>query len=594
MTFEIGLLLFLLCGGLVLFALEWLPIEVTALSILGVLMVTGIVTVDQALSGFSNKAVIAIGCLLVLSHALTRTGLIAVAAERLADWAGERYWLGVGVLLVAVALLSGFLNNTAVVAIFIPLVLDFCRRRGMSPSKLLLPLSYASIFGGTLTLIGTSTNLLVSSIAQEAGQPPFGMFEFLPVGSVFLVLGLSYTLFFGPRMLPARVQPGDASEGYGLGAYLSEVRVEEGSPLVGTTVREAELGRRFGVNVLGVQRRAAPLTDAPDRVVIEAGDLFIVQAELDDLLKLRSQKVSLLPDVKLSPEELASNGLVTAELLVRPRSSMVGKTLSQLDFRGRFGGFVMAIRRHSETLREKVASSVLEPWDALLTLIPRERLEQLRRSEDVIPITELPVRLRRHRFWWLVLILLPSAVVLAALGILEITAGALLAVVGLLVVGAMTPKEAYAAVHWQVVFLIAAFVPVGQAALETGASDLVASLLARLAQWVPLAEASAVLALVYLATSLLTQVVSNAAAAIILTPVALSLAEQLSVDPRAYLMAVCFAASAEFMTPVGYQTNLMVYSPGGYRFLDYTRFGAPLNLAFWATAVFLFPRAWPF
>ncbi len=594
MSPEILLILGLLSLGLLFFALELLPIEVTALSILGVLMATGIVTVEQAISGFSNQAVIAIACLLVLSHALTRTGLLAVAAERLADWAGQRYWLGVGTLLLAVALLSGVLNNTAVVAIFIPLVLDFCKKQQISPSKLLLPLSYASIFGGTLTLIGTSTNLLVSSIAEEAGQPPFGMFEFLPVGIVFLVVGLSYTLLAGPRLLPGRVPPGDATENYGLGAYFSEIRVQPESPLVGQNLRESRLGERFAVTVLGIVREDEHLVGEIDRLPLAEGDLLIVQAEIDDLLKLRRDGLSLLPDVKLSPRELEADGIVTAEVLVAPRSTMVGRTLRQTDFRQRYGGFVMAIRRHSETLRNKVSQTVLAPWDALLTLIPRPRLLELRKSDDVIVLTELPVRLRRRRFWWVVVLLLPLAILLAAVGVFDITSGAMLAVIVLLLLRVLSPEEAYGAVHWQVVVLIAAFVPVGQAALETGASDLIASLLVQVADLLPLAKPYAVLALVYLATSLLTQVISNAAAAIILTPVALSLATQLHVDPRAFLMAVCFAASAEFMTPVGYQTNLMVYSPGGYRFLDYTRFGAPLNLAFWLLAIVLLPRVWPF
>jgi di/tricarboxylate transporter len=594
-TFEVALMLALLVGALVLFALEILPIEVTALLVLAALILSGAVTLDEALSGFSNKAVVTIGCLFVLSHALTKTGLVALAAERVAAWAERRYWLGVGSLLAAVALLSGFLNNTAVVAIFIPLMLHLCASLGISPSKVLIPLSYASIFGGTLTLIGTSTNLLVSSIAQEAGQPAFGMFEFAPVGAIFLALGLGYTLFFSRRLLPARVEAGDPTATYGLGAYLSEVRVDDESPLAGKTGREVGLGERYGINVLGVIRGGLRLAASPGSVVLQKSDVLIVQAHVDDLMRLRRELgVSLLPEVKLSQEELTANGLVTAEMLVAPASSLVGRTLKQSDFRSRFGGFVMAIRRHSETLRAKIAHTVLQPWDALLTLIPRARLEEIRRSRELVVLTELPVKLRRHRLWWLVLLVLPLAVLLAATGVLEIAAGSLLAAVALLVFRVVSPREAYDAIHWQVIFLIAAFVPVGHAAIATGTADFIAAGLLSVAELLPVARPYAVLALLYLATSLLTQVVSNAAAAIILAPVALSLAAGLGVEPRAFLMAVCFAASAEFMTPVGYQTNLMVYAPGGYRFLDYTRFGAPLNLAFWLTATFVLPIIWPF
>lgn len=595
MTIEIALMLGLLVAGLVLFAWELLPIEVTAFLMLAALMVAGVVSADQALAGFSNPAVITIGSLFVLSHALTKTGVVALGAERLAAWAGHRHWLGVALLLAAVAVLSGFLNNTAIVAIFIPLVLDLCTKLQLSPSKVLIPLSYASIFGGTLTLIGTSTNLLVSSIARDAGQRPFGMFEFAPIGAVFLVLGLVYTLLFARRLLPATVEPGDPSASYGLGEYLSEVQVEEDSPLVGSTLREARLGEEFAVNVLAILRQDKRIVKGLDRVPIKPGDVLAVQAQVDDLVGMRGQLgVSLLPEFKLAPEELTAEGLVTAEILVAPTSGVVGRTLRQADFRGRFGGFVMAIRRQSHVLRQKIAHIVLAPWDALLTYISRENLEELRRSPEFIVLAELPVKLRRRKSWWMVLVVMPLAVLLAALGIIDIAAATLLGVVALLALRAVSPREAYGAVQWQVVFLIAAFVPVGQAAIETGTADFIAAGLVRAAELLPVAKPYALLAMLYLATSLLTQVVSNTAAAIILAPVALSLGGSLGVDPRAFLMAVCFAASAEFMTPMGYQTNLMVYAPGGYRFLDYTRFGAPLNLVFWLTASLLIPRVWPF
>lgn len=595
MTLEIALMLALLVGGLVLFAWELLPIEVTAFLMLAVLMVTGVVSADQALAGFSNPAVIAIGSLFILSHALTKTGLVALGAERLAAWAGHRHWLGVALLLAAVAVLSGFLNNTAIVAIFIPLVLDLCAKLQVSPSKVLIPLSYASIFGGTLTLIGSSTNLLVSSIASDAGQRPFGMFEFAPVGVVFLVLGLVYTLLFARRLLPSTVAPGDPSASYGLGEYLSEVQVEESSPLVGSTLREARLGEEFGVNVLAILRQDHRIVEDLDRISIKPADVLVVQAQVDDLVGMRGQLgVSLLPEFKLAPEEVTAEGLVTAEVLVAPTSGVVGKSVIQTNFRGRFGGFVMAIRRQSQTLRAKIAHTVLQPWDALLTYIPRERLEELRHSREFIVLAELPVTLRRRKSWWLVLAVMPLAVLLAALGVMEIAAGTLLGVVALLAFRAVSTREAYDAVHWQVVFLIAAFVPVGQAAITTGTADFIAVWLVQAAELLPVAKPYALLSMLYLATSLLTQMVSNTAAAIILAPVALSVGANLGVDPRAFLMAVCFAASAEFMTPMGYQTNLMVYAPGGYRFLDYTRFGVPLNLAFWLTASLLIPLVWPF
>jgi len=594
-TFEIGFMLALLVVGLVFFIRETVPLEVTALALLGVLLVTGLVTPEQAIAGFSNKAVVAIGALFVLSRALTKTGLIAAATERLGTWAANRPHAGLAVILGTVALLSGFLNNTAMVAIFIPVVMDLCSRLRLSPSRVLIPLSYAAIFGGTLTLIGTSTNLLVSAIAQDAGIRPFGMFEFFGLGVLLLAVGLTYVLLVGPRLLPERVRAGDLTNKYQLDAYLTEVKIVEESALVGRTCRGAGIGENFDINVLAVLRGERRFTENVGLLPLILDDVLIVQGGVEELLRLRRELgVALLPDVKLTDEELAVGGLTTAEVLVAPNSSLIGKTVGRMDFRRRFGGFVMAIRHQASTVREKVAHAVLHAWDSLLVLIPADRLEAMRRSNDFIVLAEVQVRLRRPRRWWLTLVVLPLAVVLSATGVLEITAGALLGAVLLLLAGVISTREAYESIDWSVIFLIAAFVPFGTAVLETGTADFIARGLLQLAGLLPMTAPWAVLTLLYLATSLLTQMVSNAAAAIILAPIAISLAGSLGVDPRPFLVAVCFAASAEFMTPMGYQTNMMVYSPGGYRFLDYTRFGALLNLFFWLASSALIPRIWPF
>jgi di/tricarboxylate transporter len=594
-TFEIFLTLCVLGAALVLFIREPVPLEVTALAILGVFLVAGVITPEQAVAGFSNKAVVTIGALFVLSHALTRTGLVATATERLGRWARERRGAGVALILMTIAVFSGFLNNTAIVAISIPVVMDLSARLKMSPSRLLLPVSYVSIFGGTLTLIGTSTNLLVNAIAQESGVRPFGMFEFTRLGVIMLAVGLVYVLVFSNRLLPERVRPGDLTSKYRLRAYLTEVELVAESALIGRSSQQAGIGREYDINVLAILRDGERLMENIGAIPLRIGDALIVQGSVDEILRLRKDLgVALLPDVKLSDKELTEGGLTTAEVLIAPRSSLIGRTVGRIDFRRRFGGFVMAIRHQAQTVREKVAHTVLHAWDALLVLIPRDRLEQLRASDDFIVLAEVPMALRRPRRWWLPVTILPLAITLAALGVLEITAGTLLGCIVLLLAGVIRTRDAYESIDWSVIFLIAAFVPVGTAVLETGTADFIASGVLRLAEYLPLAAPWAVVCLLYLTTSLLTQMVSNAAAAIILAPIAISLAENLGVDSRPLLFAVCFAASAEFMTPMGYQTNMMVYSPGGYRFLDYTRFGAPLNLVFWLLASALIPRIWPF
>ncbi len=601
MTPEILFMLILIGVGLVLFIKEIFPIEVTALAILAVLVISGILDAKEAVAGFSSKAVVAVAGLFVLSHALMKTGVLEVAAERLGESSAKRPWLGIGVLLCAVGVFSGFLNNTAIVAIAIPLVMKLCRRLGLSPSKVLIPLSYASIFGGTLTLIGTSTNLLVSAVVEEANVPgvePFTMFEFSRMGIVFLAAGLIYVLVFSRRLLPERAEA--ATEKYSMRDFLTELHIEEKSKLVGRNLIEAEVGKRFRVTALELIREGE---DGEERHVadvgrkrLRAGDRLIVQGTVDDILRLRRElDVSLLPDVKLDDKDLSAQGQVFAEAWITHNSRMIGRTLKELDFHRQFGGFVLAVRRVKETLRKKVAHVRFRYSDSLLLLIPRARLDKLRQSDDMLILSEQEVALRRGRFWWLIFLVLPLVILAAALGWMKISAGVLVASTLLLLLGVLKPQEAYRSIDWSVIFMIAAFVPVGTAFVSTGTADFIAGGILAVTSWASPALAPYVaLGTLYFVTSTLTQMVSNNAAAIIVAPIALALGPSLGVDPRPFLFAVCFAASAEFMTPMGYQTNLMVYGAGGYKFLDYTRFGAPLNILFWLLATLLIPVFWPF
>jgi di/tricarboxylate transporter len=596
MTLEAGILLALLVAAFVAFFREIFPVEVTALGLLAALVAIGLVPPQQAFTGFSNSAVITIGALFVLAEALTRTGLLELASDSLGQGLSARKGLAVAGLLVVASLTSGILNNTAVVAMFIPVAVTLCKRLGLSPSRVLLPLSYAAIFGGTLTLIGTSTNVLVSSLLVEAGQPAIAMFELTRAGMVFVVVGLAYVLLFSARLLPDTGTSSTLTRRYGLGPYLTEVRVEPTSKLVGRTLREAEINARYGVLVLELLRDGERRVEGIEDLALQASDHLLAEGGVDDLMRLRrEQGLALLPDIKLTDKELDAGGLTLVEGIVAPTSAIVGRSLQQIDFRHQYGGFVLAIRRLGSTLRSKIGHVQLHASDSLLLLVPETRLDELRRSDDLIIASESEVTLRRERFWWLVFVLLPAVIALAAFGAVDIGVGAPIAAITLLVFRVLTPQQAYRSINWTVLFLIAAFIPVGHAIVATGLADLLASGLVGAGGLVPPAATPyVVLSLLYLATSLLTEVLSNSAAAVILVPVALSLGSALAIDPRPFVIAVCFAASAAFITPMGYQTNLMVYGPGGYRFLDYTRFGLPLNLLFWILATGLIPWFWPF
>ncbi|MFC1535582.1 SLC13 family permease [Candidatus Neomarinimicrobiota bacterium] len=594
MTLEIAFMLVLIVATLVVFALELFPMEVTAFALLAVLVATGIVNADQAIIGLSNPAVVTIGMLFILSHALAKTGLLEVAAGRLSMMVGPRKWLGVVLLLATVSLSSAFLNNTAVVAIFIPLSVDLSRRLHISPSKILLPMSYAAIVGGTLTLIGTSTNLIVNAFVVGAGLPALGMFEFARLGWIYVIVGLVYTTLFARRMLPSRAGIESLTRKYHMGTYLTELRVQENSSLLGKSCKEVGINLNYDITILAILRGKHRFVENIRNLPLQTGDTMIVRGMVDNILRLRQEQgVSLLSDIKLGDEMLATDEQVLAEGLITQTSRLINKTLRDLDFRRHYGAFVLAVRRHGSTLRKKIAHSALHASDTLLMLAPKDRLNELRRSDDMIIISEAEYELHRSRSWWAIIALLPLLLILVSTGVIDILRGALLAVVVLFLLRAVDIREAYRSVEWSVLLLIAAFVPVGYAMQTTGTAQYLASGILALAGYWPVDLVPIVsLSLVYLATSLITNVVSNNATALVMAPIAISLASTLGVDARPFLIAVAFASSAAFITPMSYQTNMMVYGPGSYQFRDYLRFGIALNMGFWLIGSYMIPRLW--
>jgi di/tricarboxylate transporter len=595
MTFEVAFMLAFIVATLVVFALELFPIEVTAMGMLGVLIVLGFVTPEEAVSGLSNKAVVTIGALFVLSRALVKTGILEFGAYWLSRRVGTNKWLGISVFLIVTALVSGFLNNTAVVAVFIPLALGLCSRFEISPSKVLLPLSYAALMGGMLSVIGTSTNLLVSALAENAGEPPIRMFDFVPLSSILLVLGLGYALILGRHVLPERASPNSLATNFNLSSYLVEFQISPDSRLIGRSCRDVRLRERYGLTVVAILRGQAGITEGVGFEPLRAEDILIVEGNFDDVLRLRNdQRVTLLPGIDVDESDLTPQGHRIGEALVPVTSRLIGKTLKESEFAHQFNALVLALRRHGETIYSRLADIPLRASDCLLLMTTPDRLAELRHSDNLQVVSELETSLQRERFWWLPLVLLPIIVLLAVSETVQILESAVLGAVLLLLLGVLKNQEAYRSIEWSVLFLIAAFVPVEDAMVRTGTADFLAqSILSLVHSFPPQWHGFVSVSLVYLITAVMTQMVSNNAAAIILTPVAFSLASSLSIQPRPLLFAICFAASAAFMTPMSYQTNMMVYGPGAYRFVDYLRFGIPLNVVFWILTTLLIPWIWP-
>ena len=588
MSIDAILVLAILIGAVALFVSEKYPIDFVALLVLGTLLALGLVTPQEGISGLSNPATVTVAAMFILSAGLQKTGATA-AVGRLMVRFGQSHFTALVVIMGTITVMSAFINNTAAVAVFIPLVMLVANRRKIAASRLLIPLSYASQFGGVCTLVGTSTNLLVSAISEQAGYGAFSMFEFSRMGLILFVAGVLFFLSLGRWLLPER-QAQALSSAYQLGEYVTEMRVRENSPLVGKSVLESQLGKEHDVTVLRILRKGETIW-APLRQVLKPDHVLLVRGEIGELMRLRdSMRLELNVDFKLRDETLQTEDLRLVQALVAPGSNLIGHNLKQLDFRNRYKALVLAIQRRGETIRDKLNAVVLGLGDAILIQAHEAEITALRSNQNFIVLDEVPGTALRHKAPLVIGILL-AVVGLAAFNVFPILVTALLGCLAMVLTRCLRLEEAYKAVNWQVIFLLAGILPLGIAMQKSGAASSIAeSAVGMVGGMGPVA----VLAVVYLMTSVMTDTMSNNAAAVLLAPIAISTAEQIGVDPRPFLMAITFAASTGFSTPVGYQTNTMIYNPGGYKYTDFLRTGVPLSILFWILSVIFIPRLWSF
>ena len=596
MTPDIIFVLGILILGFVLFVTELFSIDVTAMILLTILFILGYLTPSEALSGFSNPAVITIAFLFIISRALQKTRILEYLIIRIRRLADKSILLGRAVYLFTIGIASAVVNNTAIVAIFMPVSIRLAQKYKISPSKMLIPLSYAAILGGTLTLVGTSTNLLVNSIyIKIPNVEPMGMFEFLKYGILLMAVGLMYILFIAPMILPSRTSTSSLTKSYRLGGYLTEMKVTPESPLNGKTCLDRGINKNYDVMVLDILRQGKMITNMIRLTKLQEGDILFVRGTLENFLRMKEvEKVTLLTDEKLTQEELEQEDNVIVECLITDKSDIVGKSLLEGDFRRRFGSFILAIRREGTILRKKIAHLVLNAYDTLLVYGPKNKVKRLSKTGEFIVLGEVDAELRKQRFWWVTIVAILGTITLAAMGVMPIVKSAMLGVIILLILRILSPQECYQSINWQVIVLISALIPVGIVIQKTGTADWIAGFISAATRSVSLEwQPRMLLALLYFMTIFLTEISSNAATAIIMTPIALAVAQQMGFEPRAFVFAVAFAASASFITPVGYQTNLMVYGPGGYKFSDYIKVGFPLAFIFWLMAIYFLPIFWP-
>jgi len=598
LTGNIILLLLVIAGAIVMFAIEWVPMEVTALAATGTLLLFNVITPEDAISGFSNKAVITIGAMFILSRSLVKTGFLEVMSDRLSKSVHGKKWPTLIIFYLTVSLISGFINNTAAVAIFIPMTMNLCKKFHISPTRLLMPLSYAAIFGGTLTLIGTSTNLVVSSVMEEEGIKAFKMFEFTKLGLIFLAVGSVYNMILARWWLPSRSILSSLATKYHLGKYITEFRVGLDSILIGKTYGELESIGKLNVDIIMIIRENVRYRFDLKKFHFRAGDLLLVRLDVEDILRFKEELgLLLLSDIKLTQQELSGKNHVLVETIIGQNSSLIGKTLKEIDFRQRFFGFVLAIRRHGENLFQKIAYIRLKFSDTLLIMIPKEKLARLRGSSDLIVAEELDISLKYEKYWWLSVLVIPMVMILAALNIFPLVKGAVLGTILLLLLRSLSIEDAYEAINWPVIFMIAALVPLGIALRSTGTDVIIGKSIIYMGELFMTPESpnyTVMVSLIYLVSFIMTAFISNTAIAIVMTPIAIALAHSLGIDPRPFLVGVAFGSSASFMTPMGYQTNLMVYGPGQYRFWDFIKAGFPLTIIFWGIASYFIPKFWSF
>lgn len=576
------ILLILFVTALVLFATEWLPVDVTALGLLSALLLLGLLTPKEAFAGFGSDTVLTLASLFILTRVLLRAGVIE--------------WVGVSVarrsrnatatlrsLLGTVAGVSAFTSNTATTAVFLPVVAGMARRAGIPASRALMPLAFASILGGTITVIGTSTNLVVSGALPAAGQEPLGFFELAWVGVPVAALGLAYLFFVAPRLLPAR----DAQLEESLRAYLADLTVAAGSPLAGQTLRETGLGRDHGLTVVAVRRGEQPTQYAPGPDFrVQEGDTLTVEGPTERILAGKSTLgVVSKSEQKLPQDEAGAVRLV--EAVVMPGSPLLGRTLREARFRERYGASVLALHRRARNV-ERLGRLRIQVGDVLMVQGGAERIDSL--GEHLVVMGDLTERQRDLRRAPLALLLFGGAVLLGGLGVVPLAVAVVVAVALSLMFRLITPEDAYGSVEWPVIILVACMLAFGTAFEDSGAARALTGALSGVLE--PLGPYG-LLGALFLVTVLLTQPMSNQAAALVMLPLAIGTAKALGYDPRPFIIGITVAASNSFITPLE-PSCMLVYGPGRYSFMDFVRVGAGLTVVTFVAALLIIPRVWPF
>ncbi len=588
LTPEIILLFSIVLLALVLFITEPLPIDIVAIGVLVTLVVlepwTG-VDAATGLGGFASTATITVLAMFILSEGVRQSGLINIIGTKIADRYGHSPYKQLLAVLGLSGGTAGFINNTPVVAVMIPMVNTLSQKTGISPSKLLIPVSYAAMLGGMLTLIGTSTNILASDVSARLIDRPFSMFEFTQLGLIVLVTGVVYLATVGRLLIPERISMSDELiEDFEMAEYLTEVVVTEESELVGKTITQSFEELAVDADIVQLVRDGRAFTEPLSRKEVRADDILVLRTDQQSLMTfIEAEGLELAPDAEVTDESLGADTTDIEpaseqrliEVVISPEASVLGETLETLNFRHRYDATVLAIRRGGEIIHARMDKRRLRGGDTLLIQASESTVQRFGNDRDFIVAGDLTLPDFRYNRIPVALGIIAIVIGLAAFEVVPIVISALGGIVAMVATGCVKSSEVYGAVDWSVIFLLAGLIPLGVAMERTGAAEwLAVSILSIAGGLSPIL----LLGLFYLFTALITNVISNNASVVLMIPVAIEAAESLGVDPFSFVLAVTFAASTAMLTPIGYQTNLMVYGPGGYKFTDFFRVGAPLQL----------------
>ena len=597
MTLDIALVLLILLGSIILFVSERIRVDLVALLVLLSLLATGLITTQEAFSGFSNPAVITVWAIYMVSASLTHTGIADYIGRYIGRIGGEGEGRLVLVLMMTVGAMSAFMNNIGAAAVLLPVSIGLGKKARIPVSKLLIPLAFGSLLGGITTLIGTPPNLLASDALAEAGFQPFSLFDYTPMGVIILATGIAYMVLIGRHLLPgdkrtthSHDKSVDLTREYHLRENLIELQILDGSPLIGKTLVDTHLGEEYDFTVLGVSRNGRLRLGVLPNAHVQAGDVLITKGTHADVVRLQEDlQVQELTET-VQDKDLRTDEATLAEVVVSQKAHFIGRTLRDMEFRSRYGVTVLGIWREEAPITEHITDIPLHLGDSLLVQGRRERIEALREDDSLLLLREPDEPNRRLNKAPVNLFIFIVMISLVATGTLHISVAAVLGVVLSVLFGCMTMDEAYDSVEWKSVFLIAGMLPMGIAMETSGTAQFLADLII---STVGSYGGGAIMIGLFVLTTILTAFMSNAAAIVLVAPIAIQTAVSLDVDPRAFVMGVAIAASIAFVTPIGHQACVLVYSPGGYRFSDYAKVGLPLTILIWILMVIFLPIFWP-